>query len=354
MTGAPWAGIPAGNQVRATVPGRTLAIVATPGNADGSGYHRMFQPFRQLAKRSRHLIMIPPPQQSEHEQPQPGDLLDRAVDVYVAQRPASPHGSRLWDALAGKVARVYETDDDLLRIHPSSGLSLLTDSQRMSIGYMIASSDLVTVSTPYLAGLISELNPRVAVLQNVIHEDLLSVTRRRNDRVTVGWAGGSSHLMDIAAVAGPLRDVLDAHPDAGMHFTGVDYSPLLGRDCRFTPWERNVWDYYRQVDFDIGLCPLADHPFNYSKSHLKALDYGALGIPVIAQDLPPYSEFVVDGVTGYLVRGEDEWRVRLTELINDEAAREEMGAKGREHAAGFTIQGHWQEWERAYEAAAGS
>ena len=223
-------------------PCRTLAVVATPGNADGSGYHRMYQPFRQLAQRSRHLIMIPPPREAEHEPPEPADLIERAVDVYVAQRPASPRGSRLWDALAGRVARVYETDDDLLNIHPSSGLSILSGSARKSIMYMIGTADLVTCTTPHLAGELSLLNPRVVVLPNVVHEKMLGIARPRRERVTVGWAGGSSHLMDIAAVADPLRDVLAAHPDADMRFIGVDYSPLVGRECRFTPWARDVWD----------------------------------------------------------------------------------------------------------------
>ena len=73
---------------------------------------------------------------------------------------------------------------------------------------------------------------------------------------------------------------------------------------------------------------------------------------MVAADLPPYREFVIDGVTGYLVRTPEEWRARLTELISDEAARQEMGAKAREHAAQFTIQRNWKLWEAVYEAAA--
>jgi glycosyltransferase involved in cell wall biosynthesis len=335
-----------------TKPGRTLAVVATPGNADGSGYYRMYQPFRQLARRSRHLVMIPPPREGQHEIPSPADLTERGIDVYVAQRPASPHHLRLWEAIAGQVATVYETDDDILGVHPSSGLAILSEGAQECIRRLAACCDLVTCSTAHLAEVMSRYNRNVTVLENVVHEEVLNIRRARPERVTVGWAGGSSHLMDIASAAAPVRDVLGAHPEADMHFIGVDYSPLVCRESRYTPWERDVWDYYRGVDFDIGLCPLADHPFNYSKSHLKALDYAALGIPVIAQDLPPYREFVVDGVTGYLVRTGDEWRARLSELISDAGAREEMGAKARAVAAQHTIQEHWVRWERAYEASA--
>lgn len=319
---------------------------------DASSYHRMYQPFRQLARRSRHLVQIPPPSDGGTQLPDVPDLLDAAVDAYVVQRPASPQMARLWEAVAGKVARVYEIDDDLLRAHPSQNIQPLSESQRHHVGYLIATADLVTVTTPVLAEVVAQLNPRVVVLPNVIHERVLKVTRQRAPRVTVGWGGGSSHLMDVASVAGPLSDVLAAHPDAGMHWIGNDFSPLVGRECRYTMWHRDVFRYYQAIDWDIAIAPLADHVFNYSKSHLRALDAAALGVPVVAQDLPPYRDFVVDGVTGYLVRTEDEWRARLTELINDEGARAEMGAKAREVAAAHTIQEHWTAWEKAYEKAA--
>lgn len=332
---------------------RTLSLLAQPGGADASSYHRMFQPFRQLARRSRHLVHTPPPSEKGTPLPDVPDLLDTAVDVYVAQRPAGPQMARLWEAVAGKVARVYEIDDDLLRAHPSQNIEALSESQKHHVAYLIATADLVTVTTPVLAEVVAQLNPRVVVLPNVIHERVLKMTRQRADRVTVGWGGGSSHLMDVMSVAEPLAGVLAAHPDVDMHWIGNDFSPCVGRECRYTMWHRDVFRYYAAIDWDIAIAPLADHVFNYSKSWLRALDAAALGVPVIAQDLPPYRDFVIDGVTGYLVRSQDEWRARLTELVNDRAAREEMGAKAREVAAAWTIQEHWRSWEAAYELAAG-
>jgi len=188
---------------------------------------------------------------------------------------------------------------------------------------------------------------------NQVHGDMLYIDRRRRERLTVGWAGGMSHLNDWMEAATPLAGVLAANPDVDMHFVGIDYSPLLKRECRYTPWKPDVWEYYQGIDFDIGLAPLADTPFNSCKSHIKVLEYMALGIPVIASDAPAYRDLVVDGVTGFLVRNEAEWESRLTELIHDEAMRDEMGAKGREVAAGWTIQQGWRRWRDAYEQVTG-
>ena len=39
---------------------------------------------------------------------------------------------------------------------------------------------------------------------------------------------------------------------------------------------------------DFAVAPLVDTPFNRCKSDLKILEYSALGLPVIASDLPQY------------------------------------------------------------------
>jgi Glycosyl transferases group 1 len=335
-----------------------LHIVGVAAGMDGSGYHRMFQPFKALKDNSVHFYEGPPAQAPPP--PTRKDITDMSIDVLVMQRPVGAQGRRIWDELDGACARVYESDDDILNPEPSILARLCDDRIRESVKYMLWRSDLVTVSTPYLAEQWRRhTSAPVVVLQNVIHEDLLRMERIRRDRVTVGWAGGASHLIDILTIQDPLVHVLERHPAADMHFIGVDYSPVvwvgaprLHGQCRWTNWHDDVWDFYREWDFDIALAPLADVPFNRAKSHLKCLDAFARGTPVIASDMEPYREIVVDGKNGYLVRTAEQWRARLRELVNDAAAREELGRNAKATAAEHTIQKHWQDWESAYECAA--
>lgn len=323
-----------------------LAILGYPHQADGSGYYRFYLPYKHLARGSTHHILLPEPGTKFT----PSDEQVEHLDVIAGQRIMGPDGIMLWERWKDRVKLVYETDDDMLRPDTSSGLAHLhNDSIKASFRRCITLSDMVTVSTEPLAELLRPINPNVRILPNFVHGDLLHVERRRPARLTVGWAGGMSHLADWMEAADPLARVLDAHPHVDMHFCGQDYAPLLRRVCRYTPWQIDVWDYWRGIDFDIGLAPLADTPFNTCKSHIKALEYMALGIPVIASDRPAYNGLVVDGVTGFLVRSEDEWKARLTDLINDEAMRDEMGANGREVAASWTIQQGWKLWRDAYE-----
>jgi glycosyltransferase involved in cell wall biosynthesis len=329
-----------------------LTIVVLPASSDGSAYHRMYQPVMKLKENSRHIVGIPAP---GHQVPAPTakDMEEGEVDVLAAQRPVGKLGQKTWEGLGGSVARVYEIDDDLINPDPS-GLPHLCDPKLIESGKrLMAVSEMITVSTPYLAELYAPLNRNIRVLPNYIHEQVVEeIHRPHRDRVTFGYQGGDSHLADICSVQDPLMAFLHTNPDVDFHWIGKDYSPLVHRECLWSPWSEDIWTYYRKVDFDVALAPLADIPFNLGKSYLKALDAAALGIPVIAQDMEPYREFVRDGETGYLVRTPDEWLARMTELAHDAAAREEMGAKARELARQYLIQDHWQEWEHAYEDAA--
>ena len=335
---------------------RVLTVVGIPFAPDGSGYHRLYLPWKHLTANSRHVFAIPAPGQ-RIPSPSPAELED--VDVLVMQRPAFAYGAKTFDRMGGHVARVYETDDDMLTMETSNSDFTTDPRSAESVRYCLRRAEMITVSTPYLAELYAPLNSNIRILPNCVKAELLDMPRKRRDRVTIGWQGGISHLVDMCMIQDELTAVLRSNPDTDMHWIGKDFSPLqwvknpgLQSRCRYTAWSDDVGDYYKAVDFDIAIAPLADVPFNKAKSHLKALDAAARGIPIVAQDMEPYRDFVRDGETGYLVKTGEEWVKRITDLIHDEQARDEMGAAAKKVAARYTMQGNWQLWQDAYEEAA--
>jgi glycosyltransferase involved in cell wall biosynthesis len=194
-----------------------------------------------------------------------------------------------------------------------------------------------------------QFNPNVIVLNNHIDDAMFDLVRPRRDRVTVGWAGGDSHKRDWMMVAPKIRRFLDRNPDVDFHGVGENYLKENRVRGRHSGWSADLFDYYRTIDFDIGIAPLTFSMFNRSKSAIKALEYAALGIPVIATDIEPYQPFVVDGVTGFLVKHEHEWEARLRDLVNDEGMREEMGRNAKERARKWSIKEGWRLWANAYQ-----
>jgi glycosyltransferase involved in cell wall biosynthesis len=323
---------------------KTLTVAAVPHSFDGSSYYRMWLPFAHLGENSHHISQAMDP---SAPMPGPGDVA--GVDMVVFQRPAGKHGSRLLERLVGHTRLVYEVDDDMLNADSAGIPHLVHEKMRASVRRCLRLCDAVTTSNEYLAEMIRPYNDNVLVLPNHVKAGLLRMQRPRRDRVTIGWAGGTSHGWDLEELRAPVRSVLDANPLVDMHFMGVDASPIMGRDCRWSMWEPDVGEYYKGIDFDIAVAPSADRVFNRSKTWIRALEMGALGIPVVASNRLPYSDFVIDGKTGFLVDGDDGWEAALTDLVHDEAMREEMGAAAKEQAAGWTIEEGWRLWQDAYE-----
>lgn len=307
----------------------------------GCGEYRIRVPLGELAKNGHEVAM------SE------GGTGDKAAgyEIVVAQRTDKYDALPVWRRFKSHARLVYEIDDDVFSTTPVNWMAHRVYSKlevQDAVAHAAEVADLVTVTTPVLAEVMSRFNANVTVLPNHVPAEILDVERPRRDTVVVGWAGGASHAADIAMVAPVLRRVIDQNK-VDVHLIGTDYSETIRRRCRFSRWEKNLLDYYANIDFDIGIAPLTGTVFDRSKSAIKALEYAGLGIPVVASDCEPYREFVVDGVTGFLVRHGHEWARRLRELVNDAGMREAMGAKAKECARSWTIDRGWKLWATAYE-----
>jgi glycosyltransferase involved in cell wall biosynthesis len=328
-----------------------VKVFGLPVGADGCGYYRCYQPLAELRRRG-HNVMLP--ERGMVWLPD-AELNAGDIDVFAGQLLTGPRGMALWESWQGKTRRVYDIDDDVFSSDHEGSLWHKMPECRDIAAYLLSISDLVTVSTEPLVDVAKRYNPNVAVLPNCVHEDLLKLERPVRERVTVGWSGGTSHLRDFRYVAPMISRFLIRNPQVDFHFVGADYSLMEEwkappERSRHTPWQPDLWDFYRGVDFDIGLAPLdRGAPFNWCKSPLRALEYAARGIPVVASDCEAYRGFVEHGVTGWLVKYDHEWGRYLRMLVNDEAMREEMGAAAKRLAREWTIQKRYTAWQAAYE-----
>lgn len=74
--------------------------------------------------------------------------------------------------------------------------------------------------------------------------------------------------------------------------------------------------FIRTIENPIGIIPLENSLFSSCKSAVKYFDYSLAGIPVICSNFPPYSDVIINGVTGLLVNNETEkWIIAIEQLI---------------------------------------
>lgn len=274
---------------------------------------------------------------------------DRSIDAVVVQRTAIAN-PRLAEHVVVETRRrgiplVFETDDDLFGIsedHPEYREYLaVTEPARM----IAAAADLVTTSTPLLADRLRAVNERVAVIPNAIDERLWFAPDGEGVEdagvLRILAMGTASHENDLRLLQRPLER-LRARYGRSVELEVVGMTAQDEEDW-FTvlPIPLGIRESYplfvRWLRAHAGrwafaAAPLIDTPFNASKSTLKYLDYGALGLAGIYSVVPPYDELRDAGAPALFAENDDDaWTAALERLVENAAERLELSIAARSH-----------------------
>tara|TARA_R110001583_G_scaffold195420_1_gene373005 strand:- start:13299 stop:17933 length:4635 start_codon:yes stop_codon:yes gene_type:complete len=263
-------------------------VLALPADAAGSGHYRVVQP--ALAAHAKTLVRA----RVAAGYPTPAEIARLGIDTLHTQRQVDDAQlSALAELRSTLPLRVVMDFDDLLMELPSSNIharNVWPDISRR-VREACRLSDTVTVSTPALADAFRGLHDDVRCVPNVLDPALwlprAASERIRGDRLRVGWAGGVSHAGDLALI----RDVVAATADkVDWVFFGMcleDIKPHLAEfhaGVKFADYPASL----AALDLDLAVAPLALNRFNECKSNLRLLEYGAVGVPVLATDIVPY------------------------------------------------------------------
>lgn len=264
------------------------------------------------------------------------------------------------------------------------------DANRDIYAEILAASDLITASTPYLERELKRLRPirkartPIKVIRNAI--DLGRWHQRHRElsessEPVYGWVGQVAwRNRDLEPFAKPMHTFLRAHPKIRFHQGGHieghppaavklglmwpnpsspgDYLSRLGNRLSYQQ-ATTIIDYPRLFEpLDVSLVMLSELPFNRSKSAIKGMESLAAGVPVIAYPTPEYQWLAreVGGVElarpGLVSRRRglpprDEWLEAL-EKLRDPSTRRRMVNEARHGLVETDIANRWVEWESAY------
>jgi GT2 family glycosyltransferase/glycosyltransferase involved in cell wall biosynthesis len=292
-------------------------------------------------------------------------IFDQRADIIVTQRYAIGDQETA-DRLAAYKNRigatlVFDLDDDLLHIPPIHPDARELRPRAKVIRRMLRSADAVWLSTQGLAQRLSTLRPDATVLENCLDERIWTPPPvPSGDRpVRILCMGTTSHDHDFAMIEPALTRLKTEFGDrvaidilgmtsrsdlpAGLNRMNVPVSAFRSYPG-FVQWLSSV-----QPGWHIGLAPLLDTPFNLCKSSLKAMDYAALGVAVLASDTPVYRGSLADGPAGLLVANNAAtWYAALDRLVRDPPARWAMANRSRAaFLAQATLASHGSAWRNA-------
>ncbi len=201
---------------------------------------------------------------------------------------------------------------------------------------VLAQSDKITVSTPYLRERLKQMFgkcPPIDVLENTVDVARFTVHEHITEtKPIVGWVGSTNHrsgdLETLAGVVPPLQKLgLISLQHSGAHPMAPSFASKWGiteTSVKVLP-ATDPEDYPSLLTMDIGIAPLRDTPFNHAKSDIKILEYSASGIPWIASDLPAYATLQKLWGLGRIAKKNKakEWQKHIKELLDPKVRAEE-------------------------------
>lgn len=321
-----------------------MKVYLFPADVHGCGHFRMIWPAIALKEQGHDVVIVMPGQRDNvlaGALDDKGNMVDVRVpadaDLIVFQRVTHKNIADAVQLIRNRgIAVAIDMDDDLTTIHPDNPaygmLHPRMGSSEHSWAYALDAcrdASAVIVSTP---ALIKRYAPhgRGYVFENFIPEHYFDVPHF--DNATIGWAGSlHSHPNDLFAMGSSVNQLTqEGYQFAvigdikGIHQAwGVDKNvPIMSTG------PQQIGDWPAAVaNLGVGVAPLADTKFNAAKSHLKMLEYAALGIPCIGSDRVEYRRLHQRGV-GWLAKDANDWKRKMKKLADDPIARHELAEQG--------------------------
>lgn len=257
------------------------------------------------------------------------------VYVFLWVTPFGPAFSeRLVCAFARSV--VYDIDDLVFDPHHVSHANRAIGrlKGRGKPGAMMRGANHVITCTPHLDQVARQSTARTTMISSTIETRKYRLRAPHdNDHVpVVGWSGSHSTSPYMKLIAEPLYE-LSRSQTFRVRVVGdaeFTYGEVIDQAVQLhaTAWAADA-EIADIGSFDIGLYPLPNDDWVLGKSGLKALQYMALGVPVVATRIGTSPAVIGDDCCGFLVSTPHEWRARIEQLLTDPALRQRLGEAGR-------------------------
>ncbi|KPF63739.1 hypothetical protein IP79_07695 [Porphyrobacter sp. AAP60] len=222
---------------------------------------------------------------------------------------------------------VFHIDDDLLNVPRELGEKKFLEHNRSertaAIRHLIDTADVVYCSTRRLRERFGELGITRDMFAGDIYcsGEIIAPAEQREARI-LGFMGNDK-TPELTLLAPVIAAALERHPRLRFELFGsMQLPPELegfGDRVQATP---PIGDYdafvakFRELRWDIGLCPLLKTPFNLVKADTKWVDYTSIGAAVIASRGTAYDSACADGC-GILVETMDDWAAAINLLASD-------------------------------------
>ncbi len=255
--------------------------------------------------------------------------------LLVFCRYSGPHADYLTDwARRRGVPIIFHIDDDLLNIPLELGkakYALHNQPSRLStVRHLLNTSDLVYCSTSALKKRLKAIGATAPLREGKIYASATILVEPTAKPVTKVGYMGFDHAHDLEIVVPALTTFLRRNPHVSFELFGSIPKPRafdeFGERVTVVPPVRSYEEflaYFSQLNWDIGICPLAQTQFNLVKANTKWVEYTSVGVATVASSNTVYDSCCADGC-GILADTQEEWLAALELLAADPVRRRDQ------------------------------
>lgn len=316
-----------------------------------NAHYRAIEPMKAMERRG-HEVLWPPDNEG------PPDLRRHTTcDVVHVFRRCDTASRRDIAQLARGTPITFDNDIDISLVPPESPRYKEVAGGRGQQRFLATTAvarlaRVCTVTNDTLAARYRAAGvKRIEIIDNHLAPP---VPRPRTEHagVVVGWIAAPEHVADAQALnlATVLEELVERHSNVRVECIGID----LRLSQRYRHDAATLFDDLPQRigGFDIGIAPLADIPYNYTRSNIKVKEYAASGVPWLASPVGPYRG-LGEEQGGRLV-APDQWFTALERLVTRKRERRRLARNAEAWAKGETIEAVADRWERVFLEAAGT
>jgi len=230
------------------------------------------------------------------------------------------------------VPYIVDFDDAQFHRYDQHSSQLVRRILGLKIDRLMRHATLIIAGNKYLAQRAWKAGAaRVEILPTVI--DLHRYPKAplpQNSIFTIGWIGSLStfkHLQDMQSIL----QVVCQDGDAQMVAIGPTASDLQleGVPLTVKPWSGET-EVQELQQFDVGIMPLPDKPWERRKCGFKLIQYMACSCPIVGSPVGVNQDIIEQGITGFQASNAEEWIKALVLLKQDKELRKKLGAAGRQ------------------------
>ena len=147
------------------------------------------------------------------------------------------------------------------------------------------------------------------------------------DNFIIGWIGSPSTSLHLNEINQVLKNFCKS-TNSEVVAIGAKKEDLRGFDATILPWSKEI-EATEIQNFDVGVMPLPNTPWEKGKCGLKLIQYMASRLPVIGTPVGINHDIIDHGVNGFQAITHDDWYLYLSLLKTNPSLRKSMGTAGR-------------------------